>query len=61
MVVAALAMRGVDFKSKQGGVCPLCKKPKAKIVRTMAWEGETRERYHKCRCGFNFKSIESEG
>lgn len=58
-VVAALSMRGVDFNRKHGGVCPLCGKKKAKIVRSMAWEGETRERYHKCKCGFSFKSIES--
>lgn len=38
---------GVDYSPRVGAICPWCGK-KARIVRTMPWEDNTRIRYHRC-------------
>jgi len=61
-VVMALdiVQKGVDWSAKWHGVCPLCGKKKCKVYRTMEWEGSTLTRYHKCKCGHTFKSLQVE-
>lgn len=56
--LAELRAHGVDYSPRDGGVCPLCGKKKCHICRTLPWEGEYRFRYHRCACGFRFKSVE---
>lgn len=59
------AAAGVDYSPRYGAICPCCGN-RAKIMRTMPWEDNTRLRYHRCgntRClicatGQTIKSIE---
>jgi hypothetical protein len=49
----------VFYCRRTGGVCPLCGQKRTKIYCTKPWEGNTRERYHRCQqCNHTFKSIE---
>ncbi len=59
------ASAGVDYSPRLGARCPWCEN-RARIYKTMAWEDNTRIRYHRCengRCvlsamGVSIKSIE---
>ena len=55
-----LSKMAVNYHNRYGGVCPVCHVAKAKIVHAVPWLDETKIRYHKCICGFNFTSIEDE-
>ncbi len=59
-VVVEIMTRGATYSAKDGGVCPVCERKKCRIVRTMEWVGNVRERYHKCLCGNTFKSVQVE-
>jgi hypothetical protein len=60
-LVLGVIRNGVDWSSRDGGVCPACGKKRCKVTRTMRWEGATRTRYHACdKCGATFKSLEVE-
>lgn len=51
----------VDYRSKDGGVCPVCSTRKCRVTVSGPWVGSARERFHKCRgCGLRFKSVEIE-
>lgn len=52
IIIAAKAQAesGVDYSSRIGAPCPLCRK-KTKIYRTLPWEENTRIRYHRCENG----------
>ena len=43
----ATASAGVDFSHRRGAVCPGCGE-RARIVKTLPWEGNVRVRYHRC-------------
>ncbi len=49
LIVAAIekAEAGVDYSARIGASCPACGR-KAKIYKTMPWEGCVRIRYHHC-------------
>jgi DNA-directed RNA polymerase subunit M/transcription elongation factor TFIIS len=55
-----IVQNGVDWSPRWGGKCPKCGKKKCEVTRTMKWEGKGRTRYHRCKCGFMFKSLELE-
>jgi len=62
-LVLGVIRKGVDWSSRDGGVCPACGKKRCKVTRTMRWEGATRIRYHICtndKCKATFKSLEVE-
>ncbi|MCE5335583.1 MAG: hypothetical protein LLG06_13445 [Desulfobacteraceae bacterium] len=50
--------KGVDFNPRTGATCPICRTERAEVTRTMPWGGSLRIRYHKCKCGWTFKSME---
>lgn len=51
----------VDFSAKHGGVCPLCKSKRCRIVSSPGWVGAVKERAHLCPvCGHKFKSVQGE-
>ena len=43
----ATASAGVDYSHRHGATCPGCGE-RARIVKTLPWEGSTRIRYHRC-------------
>lgn len=63
--VQELAAAGVDYSPRHGALCPWCS-TKAKIIRTMPWDGDLRVRYHRCqrpgcvlaKLGTTIKSVE---
>lgn len=57
--LAELRAHGVDYDPENGGVCPLCGQKKCKIYTSLPWGGGYKFRYHRCTCGFSFKSIQS--
>jgi glycerol-3-phosphate cytidylyltransferase-like family protein len=60
-VALDIVQSGVDWSPRFGGVCPRCQKRKCEVTRTMKWEGGTRTRYHRCKCGHTFKSLQTGG
>lgn len=44
------AAAGVDYSPRAGALCPLCGE-KSRIYSTLAWEDNTRIRYHRCENG----------
>lgn len=61
------AAGGVDYSPRHGARCPWCNR-RAKIYKTMKWEGSTRIRYHRCennlcllnQLGMTIKSVEED-
>jgi len=59
-VIIALLQKGAEYDHKVGACCPICRRGRAPVYRTMPWRDNLRERYHRCRfCGWSFKSVES--
>jgi hypothetical protein len=54
------AIEGVTYSPRFGGICPECGAVKAPTPTTRPWEGVCKIRYHKCKCGCRFKSIETD-
>lgn len=57
------SVQGATWDRQTGGAPCECGQPKAKVVRTLAWDENRAEhyrvRYHDCQdCGLRFKSIE---
>ncbi len=50
----------VNYHNRFGGICPECGEKNCDITRTLPWLSEQRLRYHKCKCGKTFSSIEEE-
>jgi len=42
------AANGVDYRPKEGAVCPWCGKKKIPVYSTKPWSGSVRVRYHHC-------------
>lgn len=50
----------VIYHNRLGGICPDCGKQNCIITRSVPWFAGEKLRYHKCRCGKSFSSIENE-
>ncbi|EGJ51786.1 hypothetical protein [Desulfocurvibacter africanus] len=63
--LVARVRQAVDYSPRDGVTCPLCRTGRRPgqdmgVIKTMAWHGSLRERYHACRvCGHRFKSVQS--
>lgn len=55
-----VSVYGVFWSNRFGGICPACGRVRARVTSSPPWEGACKVRFHVCRCGHHFKSVERE-
>jgi len=59
-VAIEIVSHGVDWSPVHGGVCPCCGRKKCRVVTVRPWQDGLRLRYHACKCGHRFKSLQED-